>query len=152
MIGKVIAGKKLSAAEKKKLTRGVLITGAGIGGTILLLNYMQNRKRKSDLKLARQSSISYNGNQTGGPSVNLYDQAGLIAYELGTDTGTLEKTWNWSSWGEDEDEAAMYVLQVPKQYIPQLEDIYLRRFDRNLRNDLQTLLDERWNDVKYLFI
>jgi hypothetical protein len=77
-----------------------------------------------------------------------------IAKEIYDALGAGYNAWNPKTWGdsyENEEKATLAVLKVPKPFIPRLEEEYRVKYSRNLRDDLQTFLDEYWYNVRHLF-
>ena len=128
------------------------VTAAGIG--VLIFAFKKKKSPEElimqEIEAAQKSTVP--DPVTGKPMINLYDTAVSIAEALGTNGAWYDYVWNWNLWAEDENRAVITVLQVPNQYMKELESIYAAKYNRSLREDLQNLLtQEQWDTIKYKF-
>jgi len=136
----------MTKKEKQYLYGGggvlVLVVGSYFYGKWQKENY--ERKLKEELEKAGGATYTL----PGGTPINLFDKVTQIADNL----GTSYSWWNPQNWTEN-DQAVIDVLQtIPKEYMPEVQLMYLDRYERNLRSDLVELLDgNMWNEVSYLF-
>ena len=75
--------------------------------------------------------------------------------DLGTIAATINDALNNTGliwWDEDEDRAIAAILQVPREQIPALENLYFRLYDEPLRQDfIDSCNEEQFAKVKHLF-
>ena len=103
---------------------------------------------KQRLKLYQQQNISFNVTTGGSSGVMQNLNLASIAGEI-NDSFYNNDPFGWT---EDETRAVNAVKQVPKAYIPQLEQTYLQLYQKDLRADLLQYLDQdEWNQISYLF-
>jgi hypothetical protein len=124
-------------------TKRYLTIGGGVMGSAALLfgifKISKKVKLKSNLKsYSKATSTTY--------GINTIEIAQAIGQALGTAYNSLDPR----HWTENDDVAEKAVLKVPKTMIPQLISDYAKLYKRDLRADLQSLLDG-WDNVKYLF-
>jgi hypothetical protein len=99
-------------------------------------------------QIIKRTKISVLNPANATASINLEE----IAQKIGMALGTAYPFWDPRHATEDENAAAIAVLKVPKVMIPQLAKIYQDKYKSNLQQDLEKYLEERWDDVRTLFI
>ena len=103
---------------------------------------------KQRLKLYQQQNFGFNVTTGGSSGVMQTLNLASIAGEI-NDSFYNNDPFGWT---EDETRAVNAVKQVPKAYIPQLEQTYLQLYQKDLRADLLQYLDQdEWNQISYLF-
>lgn len=127
------------------LQKALIALGAtgvvGYVGYKVVRKQMDKIKMRSDIKKFKEQTIE-------DLNINLAEVAKQVfdALKLGY------AKYDPRSWDENEEEATLALLKVPKTFIRQLENVYQSNHGRNLRDDLQSYLDEYWYDVRHLFV
>lgn len=130
----------LTPLQKAGITLGLLSVGGFITYKVAK-NQIDKMKMRSDIKKFKTQTVE-------DLNINLAEVAKQIYDALGVGYASYDPR----SWNENEEAASLAVLKVPKPFISQLENIYQINHKRNLRNDLQSYLEEYWNEVRYLFV
>lgn len=116
----------------------VLLIG---GGTYAFVTIRKKAKLNKDIKATDKGNIPSLG-------INTYS----IAKQIGLDLGVAYPKYDPRRWTENDNEVMISVLKVPKTLINKLVTDYASIYKRNLKADLQELLDkDLYARVSYLF-
>ncbi len=133
----MIVGIDKGTANLIKWGLGILV----VGGTGY---YIYTKvKKKSDINKTVKD-IEKN------PTKQLAINIPSIASQIGVDMGYAFPIWDPRRATENDTEVMINVLKVPKPLIGVLISEYYKKYGRNLRDDLESKLDQ-WDKVSYLF-
>lgn len=113
----------------KQIVTGFLIFIFFFKGKSIIKNFF-NKQKQQGLEILKDSSVV----EYQGIPFNLYAIAGEI-YEGFYPLGAV-------SWYENEDEVIEAINSVPDKYIPDLADVYLKRYDTPLIDHVNKWLDK----------
>jgi hypothetical protein len=135
---------KASLYDLTPLEKAIALGIVGLGGFItykVIKDQVDKMNMRADIKKFKSQTLQ-------DLNINLAEIAKQVYDALGIGFIKLDPR----NWNENEESATLAVLKVPKTFIPQLEDVYRINHKRNLREDLQTYLDEYWYQVRHLFV
>lgn len=125
---------------------GIIGTAALSFGTYKVIKGIKNRKTMKETKSFGKQTY---GTDTATQKINLVETAETIGHALGVDRGWYDPR----SWSESDRDAYEALLVVPKPLINKLAEAYSKKFKRNMRTDLNKLLDKEYYDkIKNLLI
>ena len=129
-----------TAAQRKSRRKNIGITlgvGAGIGATLIIWRqwgkWQEKQAQKKRLKERKDTDCQ--GVNLSAVAFNIYDAL-----------------WDYmGGLAEDEETAVNELLRVPKSCIPDLADLYMKDFQKNLYEDFRTYVEgSQYEQVRHL--
>lgn len=129
-----------TAAQRKRRRKTIGITlgvGAGIGATLLIWHGYSTWREEQDQRkrLKERKDTDCEGVNLSAIAFNIYDAL-------------------WDYMGglmEDEETAVNELLRVPKSCVPDLADLYMKDFGKNLYEDFRTYVEgAQYEQVRHL--
>jgi hypothetical protein len=111
---------------------------------VLVTKYILN-----SIKKAKQQKIIENSQVT--TTVN--GQA--VSVDLGTRASAIHAAFHDNDWfgmSENEEQAMTELMNVPKNLVPKLSEVYYNLYGKNLKSEFQSYLSvEQWNKISGMF-
>jgi hypothetical protein len=126
------------------LEKAIAIGIVGVGGFItykVIKDQVGKMNMRADIRKFKTQTLE-------DLNINLAEIAKQVYDSLGIGFIKIDPR----NWNENEEAATLAILKVPKPFIGQLEKVYQQNHKRNLREDLQSFLDDYWYQVRHLFV
>jgi len=126
---------------------GLLVVGAGLGYWFIIKPMIDRAKMASDLKKDQASTVSAK------PGKVLYDLNGKPIKSVNLSTIAADIHDSLEAWGVNDGKRVVRVFKnTPFGYVPKLEQFYLDRYGKNLKDHLvKELKDVDWIAIKHWF-